>query len=332
MGIQPDIIVCRTEHPLDKGLKEKIALFCNVPKSHVLQNLDVDILYDAPLAMEEEHLAQVACECLNLECPEPDLKEWRDMCTAWKNPTRKVDIALVGKYTQLHDAYISVVEALKHGGVANSAEVNIKWVDSELVNKDNVAEMIGDVAGIIVPGGFGDRGIEGMIDSIQYARENKIPFLGLCLGMQLSIVEFARHVVGYDDAHSSELMPETTHPVIHLMPDQEGIDDIGGTLRLGSYPCVLDKASIAYKLYGEETIHERHRHRYEVNNDYRNVLVENGMRLSGISPDGRIVEMVEVVDHPWFVGTQAHPELKSRPNRPHPLFKGFIEAAINNSK
>ena len=179
MGIQPDIIVCRTEHPLDKGLKEKIALFCNVPKSHVLQNLDVDILYDAPLAMEEEHLAQVACECLNLECPEPDLKEWRDMCTAWKNPTRKVDIALVGKYTQLHDAYISVVEALKHGGVANSAEVNIKWVDSELVNKDNVAEMLGDVSGIIVPGGFGDRGIEGMIDSIQYARENKIPFLGL---------------------------------------------------------------------------------------------------------------------------------------------------------
>ena len=332
MGIQPDIIVCRTEHPLDKGLKEKIALFCNVPKSHVLQNLDVDILYDAPLAMEEEHLAQVACECLNLECPEPDLKEWRDMCTAWKNPTRKVDIALVGKYTQLHDAYISVVEALKHGGVANSAEVNIKWVDSELVNKDNVAEMLGDVSGIIVPGGFGDRGIEGMIDSIQYARENKIPFLGLCLGMQLSIVEFARHVVGYDDAHSSELMPETTHPVIHLMPDQEGIDDIGGTLRLGSYPCVLDKTSIAYKLYGEETIHERHRHRYEVNNDYRNVLVENGMKLSGISPDGRIVEMVEVVDHPWFVGTQAHPELKSRPNRPHPLFKGFIEAAINNSK
>jgi CTP synthase len=332
MGIQPDIIVCRTEHELDKGIKEKIALFCNVPKSHVLQNLDVDILYDAPLAMEKENLAQVACECLKLDCPEPDLKEWQDMCTAWKNPTKKVDIALVGKYTQLHDAYISVVEALKHGGVANSAEVNIKWVDSETVNKDNVAEILGDVAGVIVPGGFGDRGIEGMIDSIQYARENKVPFLGLCLGMQLSIVEFARHVVGYEDAHSCELAPDTTHPVIHLMPDQEGIDDIGGTLRLGSYPCVLDKTSIAYKLYGEETIHERHRHRYEVNNDYRNVLVENGMKLSGISPDGRIVEMIEVTDHPWFVGTQAHPELKSRPNRPHPLFKGFIEASLKNAE
>jgi CTP synthase len=332
MGIQPDIIVCRTEHELDKGIKEKIALFCNVPKSHVLQNLDVDILYDAPLAMEKENLAQVACECLKLDCPEPDLKEWQDMCTAWKNPTKKVDIALVGKYTQLHDAYISVVEALKHGGVANSAEVNIKWVDSETVNKDNVAEILGDVAGVIVPGGFGDRGIEGMIDSIQYARENKVPFLGLCLGMQLSIVEFARHVVGYEDAHSCELAPDTTHPVIHLMPDQEGIDDIGGTLRLGSYPCVLDKTSIAYKLYGEETIHERHRHRYEVNNDYRNVLVENGMKLSGISPDGRIVEMIEVTDHPWFVGTQAHPELKSRPNRPHPLFAGFIEASLKNAE
>jgi CTP synthase len=332
MGIQPDIIVCRTEHELDKGIKEKIALFCNVPKSHVLQNLDVDILYDAPLAMEKENLAQVACECLKLDCPEPDLKEWQDMCTAWKNPTKKVDIALVGKYTQLHDAYISVVEALKHGGVANSAEVNITWVDSETVNKDNVAEILGDVAGVIVPGGFGDRGIEGMIDSIQYARENKVPFLGLCLGMQLSIVEFARHVVGYEDAHSCELAPDTTHPVIHLMPDQEGIDDIGGTLRLGSYPCVLDKTSIAYQLYGEETIHERHRHRYEVNNDYRNVLVENGMKLSGISPDGRIVEMIEVTDHPWFVGTQAHPELKSRPNRPHPLFKGFIEASLKNAE
>ena len=332
MGIQPDIIVCRTEHPLDNGIKEKIALFCNVPKTHVLQNLDVDILYDAPLAMEEEHLAQVACECLKLDCPEPDLKEWRDMCTAWKNPTKKVTIALVGKYTQLHDAYISVVEALKHGGVANSAEVNIKWVDSETVNKDNVADILGDVSGIIVPGGFGDRGIEGMIDSIQYARENKVPLLGICLGMQLSIVEFARHVVGYEDAFSSEFMPDTTHPVIHLMPDQEGIDDIGGTLRLGSYPCVLDKSSIAYSLYGEEEIHERHRHRYEVNNDYRNVLKEHGMKLTGISPDGRIVEMIEIENHPWFVCTQAHPELKSRPNRPHPLFKGFIEASLKNTK
>lgn len=328
MGIQPDILVCRTEHPLEPGIKDKIALFCNVPKSHVLQNLDVEILYDAPLAMEEEHLAQVACECLQLECPEPDLDEWRAMCKAWKNPQKKVTVALVGKYIQLHDAYISVVEALKHGGVYNSADVTIKWVDSELVTEENAAELLSDVSGILVPGGFGDRGIEGKIQAIRYARENKVPFLGLCLGMQLSIVEFARDVIGYSDAHSVELKPDTTHPVIHLMPDQEGVDDIGGTLRLGSYPCVLDKTSKAYEVYGEETIHERHRHRYEVNNDYRNVLVENGMKLSGISPDGRIVEMVEVEDHPWFLATQAHPELKSRPNRPHPLFRGFIGAAL----
>ena len=269
---------------------------------------------------------QVACECLQLECPEPDLDEWRAMCKAWKNPQKKVTVALVGKYIQLHDAYISVVEALKHGGVYNSADVTIKWVDSELVTEENAAELLSDVSGILVPGGFGDRGIEGKIQAIRYARENKVPFLGLCLGMQLSIVEFARDVIGYSDAHSVELKPDTTHPVIHLMPDQEGVDDIGGTLRLGSYPCVLDKTSKAYEVYGEETIHERHRH--QVNNDYRNVLVENGMKLSGISPDGRIVEMVEVEDHPWFLATQAHPELKSRPNRPHPLFRGFIGAAL----
>ena len=219
MGIQPDILVCRTEHPLEPGIKDKIALFCNVPKSHVLQNLDVEILYDAPLAMEEEHLAQVACECLELECPEPDLDEWRAMCKAWKNPTKKVTVALVGKYIQLHDAYISVVEALKHGGVANSCDVTIKWVDSETVTADNVSEILSDVSGILVPGGFGDRGIEGKIQAIRYARENNIPFLGLCLGMQLSIVEFARDVIGYEDAHSVELKPDTTHPVIHLMPE-----------------------------------------------------------------------------------------------------------------
>lgn len=328
IGIQPDIIVCRSEHPMEQTIKDKIALFCNVPSNHVLQNLDVDILYEAPLAMEKEHLAEVACECLQLECPEPDLEDWEAMVTAWKNPTKSVKVALVGKYIQLHDAYISVVEALKHGGVANSASVEIKWVDSELLTEENVEEVLGDVSGILVPGGFGDRGIEGKITAIKYARIHKIPFLGLCLGMQLSIVEFARNVIGYADAHSVELNPSTTHPVIHLMPEQDGVEDIGGTLRLGSYPCVLDKNSKAYEVYGEETIHERHRHRYEVNNDFRNVLTEKGMKLAGISPDGRIVEMVELTDHPWFIGTQAHPELKSRPNRPHPLFKGFIGAAI----
>lgn len=328
MGIQPDVIVCRSELPLDNGIKDKIALFCNVPSDHVLQNLDVEYLYEAPLAMEKEHLAQVVCDCLKLDCPDPDLEDWKAMVNALRHPTKEVNIALVGKYIQLHDAYISVVEALKHGGIAQHATVNIKWVDSELLNNSNVEEVLGDMDGILVPGGFGDRGIEGKITAIEFARIRKIPFLGLCLGMQLSVVEFARHVVGYNDAHSIELDPNTTHPVIALLPEQDGIEDIGGTLRLGSYPCVLDKSSLVYKLYGEETIHERHRHRYEFNNDYRKVLTENGMMLSGISPDGRIVEMVELPDHPFFIGTQAHPELKSRPNRPHPLFRGFVEAAV----
>ena len=330
MGIQPDVIVCRSELPLDNGIKDKIALFCNVPSDHVLQNLDVEYLYEAPLAMEKEHLAQVVCDCLKLDCPEPNLEDWKAMVNALRHPTKEVNIALVGKYIQLHDAYISVVEALKHGGIAQHATVNIKWVDSELLNNSNVEEVLGDMDGILVPGGFGDRGIEGKITAIEFARIRKIPFLGLCLGMQLSVVEFARHVVGYNDAHSIELDPNTTHPVIALLPEQDGIEDIGGTLRLGSYPCVLDKNSKAYGLYGEETIHERHRHRYEVNNDYRTFLTEHGMMLSGMSPDNRIVEMIELPDHPWFVGTQAHPELKSRPNRPHPLFKGFIEASLKN--
>ena len=327
MGIQPDIIVCRTELPLEKGIKDKIALFCNVPKEHVLQNLDVEYLYEAPLAMEQEHLAQAACECLNLPCPEPDLSDWTHMVEALRHPNKEVTIALVGKYIQLHDAYLSVVEALKHGGIASHANVHLKWVDSELVTEENVAEYLSDVDGVLVPGGFGNRGIEGMITAIRYARENKIPFLGLCLGMQLTIVEYARNVLGYHDAHSIEMNPNTMHPVIALMPDQDGIEDIGGTLRLGAYPCVLADGSKAQELYGEKEISERHRHRYEVNNDFRKALTENGMVLSGVSPDGRIVEMVELSDHPFYIATQAHPEFKSRPNRPHPLFRGLIAAA-----
>ena len=327
MGIQPDIIVCRSEHELDQGLKDKIALFCNVPESHVLQNLDVEYLYEAPLAMEKENLAKVACECLNLDCPEPDLTEWKNMVENLRHPDKVVKIALVGKYIALHDAYISVVEALKHGGIPEHATIDIHWVDSELLNDENAGEILGDMQGIIVPGGFGNRGVEGMISAAKYARENNIPYLGICLGMQVAIIEYARHVCKLHDAHSIELDPNTTHPVIALMPDQNGVEDLGGTLRLGSYPCVLDKTSKAYEVYGTENIAERHRHRYEVNNDFRNILTENGMKLCGTSPDGRIVEMVELPDHPWFIATQAHPELKSRPNRPHPLFHGFIEAA-----
>lgn len=332
LGIQPDILVCRSDLPLDKAIKDKIASFCNVPSECVIQNLDVDVLYEVVLAMEHEKLADAACKCLHIPCPKPDLDDWIAMVDNWKHPQKKVRVALVGKYVSLHDAYISVVESLKHAGVAHRADVEIKWVDSELVTKENVAEILGDVSGILVPGGFGDRGIEGMIEAITYARENKIPYLGLCLGMQLTIVEFVRNVVGYPDANSSEFNPSSSHQVIHIMPDQNGITDLGGTLRLGSYPCVLDKSSKAYQLYGTDHINERHRHRYEVNNDYRKVLTDHGMLLSGLSPDGHIVEMIELPDHPWFIGTQAHPEFKSRPNKAHPLFLGFVGAAIAHSE
>ena len=327
MGIQPDIIVCRSEHELDQGIKDKIALFCNVPSSHVLQNLDVEYLYEAPLAMEKENLAKVACECLNLPCPEPDLTDWKQMVEDLRHPTKEVKIALVGKYTALHDAYISVVEALKHGGIPEHVTVDIHWIESEDLTEENADSLLGQMQGIIVPGGFGRRGLEGMIVAAKYAREHKIPYLGLCLGMQIAIIEFARNVCGLADANSIEIDPNTTYPVIALLPDKNGIEDIGGTLRLGSYPCVLDENSQAYKEYGSIEIHERHRHRYEVNNDFRSVLAENGLMLCGLSPDKRIVEMIENPQHPWFIATQAHPELKSRPNRPHPLFRGFISAA-----
>ncbi len=335
MGIQPDILVCRSDLPLDQDIKDKIALFCNVPSENVIQNLDVEVLYEVPLAMEKEKLADVVCKCMNLPCVPPEESawlEWTNMINKWKNAHKKVRVALVGKYVSLHDAYISVVEALKHASAANDAVVDIKWVDSETINDENVKDELADVDGIIVPGGFGDRGIEGMISAIHYARTNKVPYLGLCLGMQLTIVEFARNVLGYNDAHSSEFNPDSFHQVIHIMPDQHAVTDLGGTLRLGSYPCKLDPESKSYKLYGKELIHERHRHRYEVNNDYRSALTSNGMKLAGLSPDGHIVEMIEIPDHPWFIGTQAHPEFKSRPNKPHPLFRGFISASLKHAE
>ena len=328
MGIWPDIIVCRSDYPLDEQIKGKIALFCNVKKEHVLQNLDASSLYEVPLLMEEEKLAQATCECLHLPCPEPDLSKWKDMIYAIQNTTSKVKIAIVGKYVALHDAYLSVVEALKHGGIANKAEVEIVWVDSEELNVENVATVFEGIHGIIVPGGFGSRGTEGKILAIQYARTKNVPFLGICLGMQLAIVEYARNVMGLKDAASIELDPDTTNPVIALMPDQNGVSDIGGTLRLGAYPCILKEGSLAKQLYGTQEISERHRHRYEVNNDYREALTEAGLTLSGISPDGKIIEMIEISKHPYFIATQAHPEFKSRPDQAHPLFKGLVEAAI----
>ena len=327
MGLWPDVLVCRSEYPLPQELKDKIALFCNVQASHVLQNLDVEYLYDAPLAMEKERLAQVVLECLQLPCPDPELSDWEEMTRRLKNPQGLVTIAMVGKYVQLHDAYLSVVEALKHGGIAAGTRVEIRWLDSEELTRENLQERLRGVQGILVPGGFGPRGTEGMILAADYAREHKIPFLGICLGMQMAIVAFARQVLGYADANSTEFDPHTTHPVVALLPEQNGVEDLGGTLRLGAYPCELAEGSKALALYGKKKIQERHRHRYEVNNDYRKALEEAGMQLVGLSPEGRIVEMIELKDHPFYLGTQAHPEFKSRPNAPHPLFAGFVGAA-----
>ena len=355
MGIWPDILVCRSDYPIDDSMREKIALFCNVKKEHVLQNLDAKSLYEVPLMLEEEKFAQAVCECLRLPCPEPDLTAWRQLVENFHNPKYSVEIGLIGKYVALHDAYLSVVEALNHGGIANKTQVKIRWIDSEELTPDNIEEYLHDLNGILVPGGFGSRGIEGKILAIQYARENSIPFLGLCLGMQLAITEFARNVIGYKDASSTEFDPDTKHPVIHIMPEQEGVENLGGTLRLGAYPCVLKKGTTAYTLYedtavvsGENDsrsitqvtensqdnilIYERHRHRYEVNNEYRNELEDKDMILSGISPDGRIVEMIELKEHPYFLATQAHPEFKSRPDAPHPLFAGLITAALKHSQ
>ena len=331
MGIRADVIVCRSEMEMPQYLKDKIALFCNVPGSHVLQNLNANSIYEVPLMMEDEHLAQAVCDCLNLPCPEPDLTEWKDMVDRLQHPDKKVEIVLVGKYTQLHDAYLSVVEALHHGGIENRTEVSIRWVDSEELEREGCEKLLSGIDGMIIPGGFGNRGTEGMILAAQYARENRIPYLGICLGMQMAMIEFARHVIGYTDANSSELAPDTAHPVIDLMPEQKNVTDLGGTMRLGAYPCILKKDSKAYQLYGREQIFERHRHRYEVNNEYRDIYEAKGMELSGVSPDGHIVEMIELKDHPYYVATQAHPEFKSRPNHAHPLFAGLVKAAAEHA-
>ena len=327
LGIQPDLIVCRSEIPIGADLKSKIALFCNIPRECVIENLDSPLLYAVPMALEKEGLASWVCRRLGFPDVKPDLESWRQMVYALENPEHTVQIALVGKYAALHDAYLSIVEALTHGGAGIRAKVDIRWIDSDDLTDETAPAALQNIDGILVPGGFGSRGIEGKIAAARYAREQKIPFFGICLGMQIAIVEYARHVLGLADAHSAEFDPHTANPVIDLMPEQANVDQLGGTMRLGQYPCVLHETSRAFAAYQESLIHERHRHRFEVNNDYRDLLAGSGMLLSGTSPDNRIVEMIELPDHPWFVGCQFHPEFKSRPNRPHPLFAHFIREA-----
>jgi CTP synthase len=336
IGISPDIIVCRTEHPLTDDIKNKIALFCNVDKECVIENNNCDILYAVPMMLKEQHMDDVVIKKLGIECAEPNLEDWENMLYALRNPKQTVKIAMVGKYVELHDSYISVNEALKHGGIETRSAVDIDWIDSETLEGDdvNLDDILGDVDGILVPGGFGSRGIEGKINACQYARTHGIPYLGICLGMQIAIIEFARHVLGMNGANSAEINPDTPFPVIDILPEQKEVTDMGGTMRLGQYPCTLNPESKSYELYGASMIYERHRHRYEVNNDYRNDLLSGGMIFAGTSPDNHIVEMVEIPNHPWFVACQFHPEFKSRPNKPHPLFRGFVTAASKhkNSK
>ena len=329
IGIQPDIIVCRSEVEIPVDMREKIALFCNIRKEDVIQNLTAPSLYEVPLWLEKEGLASSVCHHLGLEDRTPDLAEWTDMVQRSKITDGKVTIGLVGKYVELHDAYLSVAEALRHGGIENSVSVDIEWIDSDDITEENVSEKLSGCDGIIVPGGFGKRGIEGMIESIRYARENKIPFFGICLGMQMAVVEFARHAAGLENANSTEF-DDTANPVIHIMEEQKEISQKGGTMRLGLYPCKLSEDSKCRSIYGSELIYERHRHRYEFNNAFRSKLTEVGLMIAGISPDERLVEIVEVPEHPWFTGVQFHPEFKSRPNKPHRLFADFIRAAKEN--
>ena len=329
MGITPNIIVLRCDEPItDSGIFHKVAGFCNVKLDCVIENLTLPILYEAPLYLEERGLSSVVCRELHLPAPEPDLREWRAMVSAIKNRSKSVTIGLVGKYVQLHDAYLSVAEALRHAGFFLDAKVGIRWIDSELITAETVDSTLSGLDGILVPGGFGSRGIEGMILAAQYAREKNIPYFGICLGMQVAVIEYARHVVGIADATSGEFAPESMHKLIDFMPGQSDEVDKGGTLRLGSYPCVIRPGTTMERCYGAREIAERHRHRYEFNNDYREALTAAGLTLSGLSPDGRLVETVELSDRPFFVGVQYHPEFKSRPNKPHPLFKGFVAAAL----
>ena len=332
LGIQPDIIVVRNELALNDELRAKISLFCDIPKQNVIESRDVSNLYQLPVNLKAQKIDDIVLNHFGLTAPEADMTEWLSLVDRVDNLKEDVRIALVGKYVELHDAYISVVESLKHAGYKHNAKVKIDWIQSEDITEENVHEYLKDADGILVPGGFGDRGVEGKITTIKYARENKVPFFGICLGMQLAAVEFARNVCGLTGAHSSELDPNTPYPIINLLADQENVVEMGGTLRLGSYPCTLAEGSVAHKEYGEINITERHRHRYEFNNFYRDRLSDKGMVLSGVSPDGKLVEIVEIPEHPWFVAGQFHPEFKSRPEKAHPLFAGFIKASLENKR
>ncbi len=332
IGIQPSIIICRSEREIDDSIRRKISLFCDVPEEAVIQNEDSDSLYAVPLVLERENLDELVINRLGLKCENRDLFEWRKMVDHIRSIDDEIEIALVGKYVSLHDAYLSVVEALTHAGFANNVNVKIRWVDSEELENKDVSEELADVHGIIVPGGFGIRGIEGKIKAAKYARESNIPYFGLCLGMQIAVIEFARNIVGWEDAHSSEFSENTKHPVIDLMLEQRNITDMGGTMRLGNYPCKLIDNTKTKSAYKVDELVERHRHRYEFNNEFRERLIDEGLIISGTSPDELLVECVELKDHPWYVGVQFHPEFKSRPNKPHPLFVEFIKASKSNTK
>ena len=328
MGISPDIIVLRCDEPLEDNIFKKIALFCNVKPDCVIENMTIPVLYEAPIMLEKNHFSDIVCRELGIYTGEPELTDWNEMLDRIKNRNKKVTIGLVGKYVQLHDAYLSVAEALRHAGYVYGARVQIKWIDSETVNDKNAAETLAGCDGILVPGGFGNRGIEGMIATARYARTNNVPYLGICLGMQIAVIEFARSVLGLNDANSGEFDENSSHKVIDFMPDQSNEMNKGGTMRLGAYPCKIAAGTKMAECYKAEEIKERHRHRYEFNNDYREALASAGLVLSGLSPDGRLVETVELADQPFFVGVQYHPEFKSRPNHAHPLFKGFVQAAL----
>ena len=330
MGIIPDLIVTRTSYPLTQDIKEKISLFCNISSKNVIENLDADSIYDVPLMFEKQNVAQIVMNKLGLKETKNDLIEWHDLCKSNKKIDKTVEIALVGKYVSLHDAYISIYEALNHAGVFNGVNVKIRWVDSEKIEEETAEKLLNGVDGVIVPGGFGNRGIEGIIKAIRYARQNDIPLFGICLGMQLMVIEYFRNVIKKGDANSLEFDENTKTPVINIMEDQVNVTQKGATMRLGKYPCTLDIGTKSYDAYKENLIYERHRHRYEFNNDYRKMAIENGLKIAGVSPDNKLVEIVEIEKNEWAVGVQFHPELKSRPNRPHPLFKAFVHAVKSN--